>query len=125
MQMAAWPWSWAFGLAVGMLPALSEAGELTQRELTTVQQQRFTTQNFRLASGVVLPELALAYETYGTLAASGRNAVLVTHGFTSSHHMAGKYAPEDARAGSWDGLIGPAKAIDTDRLFVVSSNMLG
>jgi homoserine O-acetyltransferase len=38
----------------------------------------------------VLPEMALAYETYGTLAPDGRNAVLITHGFTSSHHMAGR-----------------------------------
>src|SRR5258706_13417588 len=118
--MATGRWRGTLGFAIGFLPALVGAGELDR-----VQQQRFTTQNFRLESGVVLPELTLAYETYGTLAPDGRNAVLVTHGFTSSHHMAGKYAPTDARAGSWDGLIGPGKAIDTDRLFVVSSNMLG
>jgi homoserine O-acetyltransferase len=118
--MAAWRRCRAFGLAIGLLPALAWAGELTP-----VQKQQFTTRNFPLESGVVLPELTLAYETYGTLGPDGRNAVLVTHGFTGSHHMAGKYAPDDARAGSWDGLIGPGKAIDTDRLFVVSSNMLG
>jgi homoserine O-acetyltransferase len=118
--MALRQWTRIAAVVVGLMPAVGGAAELTQ-----VQQQQFTTRDFRLESGTVLPELTLAYETYGTLAADGRNAVLVTHGFTSSHHVAGRYAPTDAKPGSWDGLIGPGKAIDTDRLFVVSSNMLG
>jgi homoserine O-acetyltransferase/O-succinyltransferase len=88
-------------------------------------KQTWTTRDFRLQSGDVLPELTLAYESYGHLAAGGRNAVLVTHGFTSSQHAAGKYDPSDEAAGWWDGLIGPGKAIDTDRYFVIASNMLG
>src|SRR4029077_6915855 len=54
-----------------------------------------------------------------------RNAVLYTHGFTGSHHAAGRSAANANQPGSWDGLIGPGKAIDTDRLFVVASNMRG
>jgi homoserine O-acetyltransferase/O-succinyltransferase len=84
----------------------------------------FTTKNFKLASGAVMPEVTIAYETYGTLGPDGRNAVLLTHGYTSSQHMAGRDGANGAE-GSWDGLVGPGKAIDTDRLFVVSSNMLG
>ncbi len=80
--------------------------------------------DFRLESGTVMPEVRIAYETYGSLAPDGRNAVLLTHGYTSSQHMAGKRGANGAE-GSWDGLVGPGKAIDTDRLFVVSSNMLG
>ena len=93
--------------------------------LDHVVKRTFTAYGFKLDSGRVLPELTLAYETYGRLAPDGRNAILITHGFTSSHHAAGKYAPTDAVAGSWDGLIGPGKAIDITRYFVVSSNMLG
>ena len=93
--------------------------------LDSVIKRTFTAYGFKLDSGVVLPEMTLAYETYGRPAPDGRNAILVTHGFTSSHHAAGKYSPGDAVAGSWDGLIGPGKAIDTTRYFVVSSNMLG
>jgi homoserine O-acetyltransferase len=93
--------------------------------LIGVERQTFTARDFKLESGEVLPEMALAYETYGRLAGDGRNAILITHGFTGSHHAAGKYAASDAQAGTWDGLIGPGKAIDTDRHFVVSSNMLG
>ena len=51
--------------------------------------------------------------------------MLVTHGFTGSHHAAGRNPANGGQPGSWDGLIGPGKPIDTDRLFVVASNMLG
>ena len=74
--------------------------------------------DFRLENGTVMPEVTIAYETYGALAPDGRNAVLLTHGYTSPHQMGGA-------EGSWAGLVGPGKAIDTNRLFVVSSNVLG
>jgi homoserine O-acetyltransferase len=98
---------------------------VTGQSLARVEKKSFTARDFTLESGVMLPEMTLAYETYGRLAPDGRNAILITHGFTGSHHAAGKYAESDAQAGSWDGLIGPGKTIDTDRYFVVSSNMLG
>ncbi|MBU6498457.1 MAG: alpha/beta fold hydrolase [Rhodospirillales bacterium] len=75
--------------------------------------------DLRLASGAVLPRAALAYETLGRLTPDGRNAVLLTHGYTSSHSMAG------SSEGPWNALVGPGKPIDTERYFVVSSNMLG
>jgi homoserine O-acetyltransferase len=95
------------------------------RDLVGVEKRMFTTKNFTLENGQTLPEMTLAYETYGRLAPDGRNAILITHGFTSNHHAAGRSAETDPQPGYWDGLIGPGKAIDTDRYFVVSSNMLG
>ena len=76
-----------------------------------------------LTLGGRLREVRLAYVTYGALAADGRNAVLLTHGYTSSHLFAD--GGEAASEGSWAELVGPGKPIDTDRFFVVSSNMLG
>ena len=76
-----------------------------------------------LAQGGDLRDARLAYVTYGKRAPDGRNAVLLTHGYTSSHLFAD--GGEAASEGSWAGLVGPGKAIDTDRFFVVSSNMLG
>ncbi len=114
--------------ALSMTPALIAAGARAQGELVDVQKRAFSIRRFRLESGVVMPEITIAYETYGTLSSDGRNAVLLTHGFTSSQHMAGRYADGGAAngaEGSWNGLVGPGKAIDTDKLFVVSSNMLG
>jgi homoserine O-acetyltransferase len=90
---------------------------------TPSRTELFRTRDFPLANGVVLPEMQLAYATYGRLAAAGRNAVLATHGFTSDHHAAG--VRPDGSAGWWSALIGAGKPIDTDRLFVVASNMLG
>jgi homoserine O-acetyltransferase len=78
-----------------------------------------------LESGQILPEVTIAYETYGELAKDGRNAILIAHGYTSNHHAAGRYGPTDSKPGWWDRLIGPGRAIDTTRFFVVSSNMLG
>ena len=83
----------------------------------------FTTQNFGLQNGRVLAELALAYETYGRLAPERRNAVLVAHGYTSSAHAARNAAAEEP--GWWDNVVGPGRAIDTERYFAVCSNMLG
>ncbi|MDM0121409.1 alpha/beta fold hydrolase [Variovorax arabinosiphilus] len=78
---------------------------------------------FRLASGVSLPAVSVAYASYGQLAADGRNAILVTHGYTASHQM---LAHGDGVAeGSWAPLIGPGKPLDTDRYFIVCSNVLG
>ena len=94
-------------------------------DLGTVEDRRFAISNFRLRNGAVMPAVELAYETYGRLAADGRNALLITHGYTSSHHAAGRNPANGNLTGWWDSLIGPGKAIDTDKLFVVSSNMLG
>jgi homoserine O-acetyltransferase len=93
--------------------------------LNAVVDRRFTARHFALESGVVLPEMTLAFETYGRLTADGANAILVTHGYTGSQHAAGPPTPTDPNGGWWNGLIGPGKAIDTDRYFVVASNMLG
>jgi homoserine O-acetyltransferase len=100
--------------------------------LTDVESKIFTSRNFQLENGTVLPVLELAYETYGTLSANRDNAILVVHGYTSSHHAAGKNAAGKhgrgvtaGAAGWFDGLIGPGKAVDTDKYFVISVNALG
>jgi homoserine O-acetyltransferase/O-succinyltransferase len=94
-------------------------------DLGTVEDRNFLVRDFRLQNGTVMPEAKIAYETYGRLARDGRNAVLITHGYTSSHHAAGRSPANGNLPGWWDGLIGSGKAIDTDKLFVVASNMLG
>jgi len=88
-----------------------------------VTRDHFTFSDFRLQSGEVMPEVTIAYCTRGRLAADGRNAVLVTHGYTSGHRMIESGA--GSSEGSWSTLVGPGAPIDTDRCFVVCSNMLG
>lgn len=78
-----------------------------------------------LKSGEVLESYTLVYETYGTLNADGSNAVLICHALSGSHHAAGYHTEGDAKPGWWENMIGPGKPIDTNRLYVVSSNNIG
>ncbi len=73
-------------------------------------------------SGRKIP-VTLGYETYGKLNPSRDNAVLLCHYFTGTSHAAGKYDPADPLPGWWDNLIGPGKTIDTDRFFVLCSDI--
>ncbi|MFJ6279404.1 MULTISPECIES: homoserine O-acetyltransferase MetX [Arthrobacter] len=75
-----------------------------------------------LEAGGHLSDVVLAYETWGTLNEDASNAVLVEHALTGSSHVARGESGED---GWWDSLVGPGRTIDTDRLYVVSINMLG
>lgn len=85
-------------------------------------------EGFRLVSGKALKVLEVAYETYGTLNPAKSNAVMICSPLTTDAHAAG-YNPDYERAkdrtGWWDDMIGPGKAIDTNRYFVIASNMLG
>lgn len=76
-----------------------------------------------LSSGQILPSYTLAVETYGTLNAERSNAVLICHALNASHHVAG--IDEKNQTGWWDNMVGPGKAVDTDRFFVIGINNLG
>jgi homoserine O-acetyltransferase len=78
-----------------------------------------------LRSGRVLESYELIYETYGKLNADASNAILICHALSGDHHAAGYHSMEDKRPGWWDTAIGPGKAIDTDKFFVVCLNNLG
>ncbi len=82
-------------------------------------------QGFMLENGKTLPALEIRYETYGKLNAEKNNTVWVTSPLTADAHVAGYYTEQDKKPGWWDALIGPGKPVDTDRFFVVCSNILG
>lgn len=90
-------------------------------------QIKVDTQHFKeplyLESGRVLGEFSLKYETYGNLNQNKDNVIVICHALTGSHHAAGVYEGEN-RAGWWDGLIGKAKAIDTDKFYVICVSIL-
>ncbi len=77
-----------------------------------------------LENGEKLGPIRVAYETYGKLNAEKSNAVLILHALTGDAHAAG-FHKGDEKAGWWDEMIGPGKAFDTDRYFVICSNVLG
>jgi homoserine O-acetyltransferase len=69
--------------------------------------------------------MTLAYETWGTLNSSGDNAILLTHALTGNAHAHDSERPDDPRAAWWNPLIGPGKPFDTERYFIICSNVLG
>jgi len=111
---------------------------MTNQSVGTVATSFFTfgapDDPFVLNSGEALPQVTLAYETYGALTPERDNAVLVFHALTGSQHAAG-YNPavsgvgdrwtDECQTGWWDRFIGPGKALDTDRFFVITANYLG
>ena len=78
----------------------------------------------RLDAGVMLSPFQIAYQTYGELNAARSNAVLVCHALTGDQHVANTN-PVTGKPGWWEVLIGPGKLIDTDRFFVICSNVIG
>jgi len=90
-----------------------------------VPQRLHVPGEFALQFGESLDGFELVFETYGRLNAARSNAVLICHALSGNHHAAGYHAEDDAKPGWWDACIGPGKALDTDRFFVVSPNNLG
>lgn len=94
-----------------------------------VEKQFFTfahpPDEMQLESGSRLGPITLAYETYGTLNASKNNAVMIFHALSGSSHAAGYYTEKDEKPGWWDNMVGPGKGIDTDKYFVICSNIIG
>jgi homoserine O-acetyltransferase len=80
---------------------------------------------FTFKSGQIIPGFTLRYETYGALNATRDNAILICHALSGDHHCAGWHSPEDRKPGWWNNLIGPGKAVDTRRFFVICANVVG
>jgi homoserine O-acetyltransferase/O-succinyltransferase len=81
-------------------------------------------QPYILEKGEALPEVTIAYETYGQLNAQRDNVILVLHALTGDSHVA-SHGEGDSEKGWWDELVGPGRPIDTNKYFVVCSNVLG
>lgn len=88
-------------------------------------QQVTFDQELKLQSGANLCPVTLAYETYGTLNEDRSNAILICHALSGDAHVAGQHSIQDRKPGWWDEAVGPGKAFDTDRYFVICSNVIG
>jgi homoserine O-acetyltransferase len=95
---------------------------IVEKKLFTFAEPPFELQ---LDSGAKLGPVTLAYETYGNLNADKSNVVLILHALSGDSHVAGYYKPEDEKPGWWDNMVGPGKGIDTNKYFVVCSNIIG
>ncbi len=101
----------------------------TGESVDIVEKQFFTfaepPDRMKLESGAGIGPLTIAYETYGTLNKDKNNTILVLHALSGDSHMAGYYDPNDLKPGWWDIMVGPGKGIDTDKYFVICSNIIG
>ena len=89
-----------------------------------VQTQFARFESISLDSGATLAPVDVAYETLGELNAARSNAILILHAFSGDAHVAG-ISHESGKPGWWDSMVGPGKAFDTDKYFVICSNVLG
>lgn len=96
-----------------------------------VEKQYFTfaqpPELLTLESGEKLGPITIAYETYGSLSSAKDNAILITHAFSGDSHVAGYYQDDEdgSKPGWWDFMVGPGKGIDTNKYFVICTNILG
>lgn len=105
-----------------MLSSTVFAADQTPNEF--VKKYEFKMSEYITEGGKSIKNLKVGYEYYGTLNKDKSNVILITHHFSGNSHAAGKYTSSDAAAGYWDSLIGPNKAIDTNKYFVISSDTL-
>ena len=89
-----------------------------------VKKQQFTLDSYTTENGQIIAPVNIGWEAYGKLNADKSNVILITHYFSGSSHAAGKYHNDDAAPGYWDAIIGPGKAIDTNKFYVISSDTL-
>lgn len=102
-----------------------DARSMIRGSVGTVETQIKTFHSpLSLESGAILPSSSIAYETYGSLNSDNSNAILLCHALTGDAHAAG-YHEGDEKPGWWEMVIGPGKAFDTDRFFIICSNVLG
>src|SRR5690606_14218387 len=80
---------------------------------------------FTFTNGQTIGGFTLRYETYGRPNAARDNAILVCHALSGDHHCAGIHSLNDRKPGWWNNLIGPGKALDTNKYFVLCANVIG
>lgn len=108
---------------IGSIAALFIAGTAAAYD-KPVEKKVFSMPSYTTVGGKAIKQVRVGYETYGTLNAAGDNAVFVAHFYSGNSHAAGKYKETDAAPGYWNAIIGPGKAIDTDKYFVISADTL-
>ncbi|GIJ25918.1 homoserine O-acetyltransferase [Micromonospora qiuiae] len=108
-----------------LIPLRAEAGQPPGLDTGVSGRRSAQIGELTLESGRVLPDVRMAYQTWGTLNSAGDNAVLVLHALTGDSHVVGPAGPDQPTPGWWDGLIGPGAPLDDRRYFVVAANVLG
>ena len=104
--------------------ALAIAANAQPSGVGLVEKKSFSLPSYTTVGGATISDLRVGWESYGQLNGTRDNVIVVPHFFTATSHAAGKYKADDPAPGYWDSIIGPGKAIDTNRFFVVSVDSL-
>ena len=108
----------ALGVVLGCLSAHAQSGDLI------VEKKTFELPSYTTVAGQTIKSVKIGWEAAGTLNADKSNAILIAHFFSGTSHAFGKYAASDPAPGYWDAIIGPGKAVDTNKYYVLSSDTL-
>jgi homoserine O-acetyltransferase len=103
---------------------LASAPSHAQSGDVIVEKKTFNLPSYTTVAGDTIKAVTIGWEAAGTLNADKSNAILITHYFSGTSHAFGKYTAADPAAGYWDAIIGPGKAIDTNKYYVLSSDTL-
>jgi homoserine O-acetyltransferase len=101
-----------------LLPSVSFSQDLI------VEKKTFEMPSYTTVGGQTIKNVKIGWQSAGTLNADRSNAILITHFFSGTSHAFGKYKADEKAAGYWDAIIGPGKAIDTNKYYVISSDTL-
>src|SRR6202047_3297487 len=112
-----------FAAVIAVLLCVVPVAARAQSDLI-VEKKTFELPSYTTVAGDTIKFVKIGWEAAGTLNADKSNAILITHFFSGTSHAFGKYSTEEKAAGYWDAIIGPGKAIDTNKYYVLSSDTL-
>jgi homoserine O-acetyltransferase/O-succinyltransferase len=112
------------GLGYIFLMALVLSATSAPGQDLIVEKKTFEMPSYTTVGGQPIKNVKVGWQAAGTLNADRSNVILITHFFSGTSHAFGKYAATDKAAGYWDAIIGPGKAIDTNKYYVISSDTL-
>jgi homoserine O-acetyltransferase/O-succinyltransferase len=112
------------GVLIVLCLALAPVAASAQSADLIVEKKTFELPSYTTVAGETIRNVRIGWQAAGTLNAEKSNTILVTHFYTGTSHAFGKYAPTENLPGYWDAIIGPGKAVDTNKYYVLSSDTL-
>ncbi len=111
----------AYGAFTALLLVLAPVAALAQSGDLIVEKKTFELPSYTTVAGETIKNVKIGWEAAGALNADKSNAILITHFYSDTSHAFGKYAPGDKAPGYWDAIIGPGRAVDTNKYYVRAS----
>jgi len=111
----------AYGAFTALLLVLAPVAALAQSGDLILEKKTFELPSYTTVAGETIKNVKIGWEAAGALNADKSNAILITHFYSGTSHASRKYAPGDKAPGYWDAIIGPGRAVDTNKYYVRAS----